>query len=210
VTDERRDHLLELAATVLLALAAIATAWASYQSATWRGKQAEAQSASIAARVESTRQASVANRQAQVDLALFTQWVDAYVRGESELVDFYRKRFRTEFTPAFDAWVAARPLENENAPLSPFAMPQYRLDASAEADRLEAKAADFSRAVETNIQRANDYVLAVVLFSISLFFAALSTRLRTFRLRATLLGMGYLLFVGTVIWLATQPVIISI
>jgi uncharacterized membrane protein YgdD (TMEM256/DUF423 family) len=64
--------------------------------------------------------------------------------------------------------------------------------------------------VETNIQRANDYVLAVVLFSISLFFAALSTRLRTFRLRATLLGMGYLLFVGTVIWLATQPVIISI
>jgi hypothetical protein len=109
VTDERRDHLLELAATVLLALAAIATAWASYQSATWRGKQAEAQSASIAARVESTRQASVANRQAQVDLALFTQWVDAYVRGESELVDFYRKRFRTEFEPAFGAWVATRP-----------------------------------------------------------------------------------------------------
>jgi hypothetical protein len=91
VTDERRDHLLELAATALLALAAIATAWASYQSATWRGKQAEAQSASIAARVESTRQASVANRQAQVDLSLFTQWIDAYAHGETELIDFYRK-----------------------------------------------------------------------------------------------------------------------
>jgi hypothetical protein len=29
-------------------------------------------------------------------------------------------------------------------------------------------------------------------------------------LRAALLGMGYLLFAGTVIWLATQPVILSI
>lgn len=210
VTDERRDHLLELAATVLLALAAIATAWASYQSATWRGKQAEAQSASIAARVESTRQASVANRQAQVDLALFTQWIDAYARRETRLSDFYRTRFRDEFEPAFEAWVATKPLQNANAPLSPFAMPQYRLAASDEADRLEAKAAEYSKQVVTNIERANDYVLAVVLFSISLFFAALSTRLRTFRLRAALLGMGYLLFAGTVIWLATQPVILSI
>ena len=67
---------------MLLALAAVATAWASYQSTRWNGKQAEAQSASIAARVESTRQASVANRQAQVDVALFTQWVDAYAHGE--------------------------------------------------------------------------------------------------------------------------------
>ena len=64
--------------------------------------------------------------------------------------------------------------------------------------------------METNIQRANDYVLAVVLFSISLFFAALSTRLRTFNLRAALLGLGYLFFAGTVIWLATQPVILPI
>ena len=82
---QRQDHRLELAATLLLALAAIATAWATYQSSVWRGKQAEAQSASIAARVESTRQAHVANRQAQVDVALFTQWVDAYAQNEGEL-----------------------------------------------------------------------------------------------------------------------------
>lgn len=207
---ERRDHVLDTTATVLLALAAIATAWATYQSTVWRGRQAEAQSASIAARVESTRQASVANRQAQVDLALFTQWIDAYAQSETELTDFYRKRFRDEFKPAFEAWLAQSPLQSASAPPSPFAMPQYRLSASAEAERLERTAADFSEAVERNIERANAYQLAVVLFAISLFFAALSTRLRTFRSRAILLGLGYVFFVGTVIWLATQPVIISI
>jgi hypothetical protein len=57
------DRTFELAATVLLAVAAVATAWAAYQSARWHGEQARAQSGSVAARVESTRAAGVANRQ---------------------------------------------------------------------------------------------------------------------------------------------------
>lgn len=208
--DDRRDHRLDLAATVLLALAAIATAWATYQSANWRGEQAIAQSASIATRVESTRQSNVANRQAQIDLALFTQWIDAYANRETELTDFYRKRFREEFEPAFEAWVATRPLQNPDAPLSPFAMPQYTLAATAEAERLEEEAAAYAQDVRRFNQRADNYLLAVVLFATSLFFAALSTRMHTFGSRATLLGMGYVLFAGTAIWLATQPVSLSI
>jgi hypothetical protein len=211
VTDQAtRDHRVELAATLLLALAAIATAWASYQSSRWHGKQAEAQSASIATRVESTRVGSVANRQVQVDLALFTQWIDAYAKNEAELADFYRRRFRTEFVPAFDAWVATHPRRNPRAPLSPFAMPQYKLAASVEADRLEQQAADFSQQVKVNIQRADNYLLAVVLFASSLFFAALSTRLRSRGSRMTLLGLGWLLFLGTVAWLASQPISVAV
>ena len=91
----------ELAATILLATAAVATAWSAYQAARWRGEQAKARGRSIAARVESTRAANVANRQGQIDVALFTQWVDAYARHETELERFYRKRFRPEFQPAF-------------------------------------------------------------------------------------------------------------
>jgi hypothetical protein len=210
VTDvERTDHRLEIAATLLLALAAIATAWATYQSAVWRGKQSEAQSASIAARVESTREAGVANRQAQVDLALFTQWIDAYAQHRTELTDFYRRRFRDEFVPAFSAWVATKPLENPNAPLSPFAMSQYKLAASTKADALEEQAAEFSRTVARNVDRSDSYMLAVVLFAISLFFAALSTRMPSRDIRVVLLAFGYVLFVGTTVWLATQPVNVS-
>jgi hypothetical protein len=200
----------ELAATVLLAIAAVATAWAAYQSARWHGEQAKAQSASIAARVESARSAGVANRQVQIDVALFTQWVDAFALDETELAAFYRKRFRPEFEPAFEAWVATRPRTNPDAPLSPFAMPQYKLAATATADQLEARAAAFSARVGLYIQRADNYSLAVVLFAAALFFAGISTRLRQARPRAVILGLGYALFLGAVIWIATFPVSLSV
>jgi hypothetical protein len=208
--EGRFDRHFEFAATVLLAMAAVATAWASYQSARWHGEQARAQSASIAARVESTRAANVANRQGQIDVALFTQWVDAYARDETELAGFYRKRFRPEFEPAFGAWVATRPRRNPSAPLSPFAMPQYKLAAIAAADRLEVKAAASSQRAGGFIQRADDYSLAVVLFASSLFFAGISTRLRSFTTQMVILGLGYALFLGSVIWIATFPVSLSV
>ena len=211
MTDPTRtDHRLELAATLLLALAAVATAWASYQSARWHGQQAKAQSASIAARVESAKAAGVASRQAQIDVALFTQWVDAYARDESELAGFYRKRFREEFQPAFAAWIATRPRRNPDAPLSPFAMPEYRLAATTQADALEARAAAFSTRVGTYIQRADNYVLAVVLFAAALFFAGISTRLHSRGPRTAILGLGYVLFLGTVVWLTTFPVDVGV
>jgi hypothetical protein len=205
--EERR---LDFAATVLLAVAAVATAWAAYQSARWHGQQAEAQSASIAARVESTRTANVANRQAQIDVALFTQWVDAYARDETQLAGFYRQRFRAEFRPAFQAWVATKPRTNRTAPLSPFAMPQYKLAATGQADRLEAQAAASSRKVGRFVQRADNYSLAVVLFAASLFFAGISTRLRSPTTRVAILGLGYALFLGSLIWIATFPVSLSV
>jgi hypothetical protein len=206
----RADHRLELAATVLLAMAAVATAWSSYQSSRWHGQQAKAQSASIAARVESTRADGVANRQVQIDVALFTQWVDAYARDESELADFYRRRFREEFTPAFDAWIASKPLRNPDAPLSPFVLPEYKLAATADAATLEARAAAASQNVGKYIQRADNYVLAVVLFAASLFFAGISTRLHARGMRAAILGLGYFFFLGTVVWLATFPIDVGV
>jgi hypothetical protein len=208
--SSRFDRRFELAATVLLAMAAVATAWAAYQSARWHSEQAKGQSASIAARVESTRAADVANRQAQIDVALFTQWVDAYAREEAELAGFYRKRFRPEFRPAFEGWVATRPRTNPGAPLSPFAMPQYKLAATAKADGLEAQAAASSEEVGRFIQRADNYSLAVVLFAASLFFAGISTRLRSPTTRTLVLGLGYALFLGCVIWIATFPVSLSV
>ena len=200
----------EVIATVLLAAAAVGTAWATYQAAHWRSEQAAAGNRSTAARVQANRVAALANRQVQVQVETFIQWVNARQTGDTELATFYRQRFRPEFMPAFDAWLATDPLTNPSAPGTPFAMPQYHLAANAQADRLEAKAAAASKDVARYIQRADDYTLAVVLFAVSLFFAALSTRLHTLRLRAALLAMGYLLCAVTIVWLATQPVNVPI
>ena len=127
-----------------------------------------------------------------------------------ELAAFYRKRFRPEFVPAFDAWVATRPRKNPDAPLSPFAMLEYKLAATTMADGLEAKAAAASVRAGADIQRADNYSLAVVLFAASLFFAGVSTRLHGRTPRSIVLGLGYTMFLASPIWIATFPVSLSV
>jgi hypothetical protein len=195
---------------VVLALAAVATAWSGYQASRWNGEQAEAFARANASRVESTRASDRANAQVEIDVATFSQWVDAYARNQTELADFYMRRFRPEFRPAVRAWIAAKPLHNPSAPLTPFAMPEYRLAANAEAERLKAVAAVAAAEAGTDIQRATNYVLGVVLFSAALFFGGISTRLGSPRARAVVLGIGCAVLVGAVAWIATFPVSVSI
>jgi hypothetical protein len=203
---ETRRHPVELLATVLLAVAAVATAWSTYQSAQWRGEQAADNSKASAARIESSAASTRAGQLTQIDIATFIQWVDAYVAGNTDLADFYRQRFRDEFQPAFEAWIATNPRTNPNAPASPFEMPQYRVAQAEQAKRLNATAGVRSDAASTANERSDTYMLAVVLFATSLFFAAMSTKLHSLRHQQILLGLGGLIFLGAATFVATSPV----
>lgn len=197
---------LELTAAVLLAVATIATAWSAYQARQWTGRQASETSRATATRIAANRAAALANRQVQIDLATFIQWVDARQERRTGLDRFYRARFRDEFKPAFASWLATKPFDSRSAPATPFVMPQYRLEASNEADRLEAAAAvDSERAKDAN-ERAGSYMLAVVLFATSLFFTGISTKLETAGVRHAMLGLGCVVLLGGLVWVATFPV----
>src|SRR6188474_516921 len=102
----------ELVATVLLSVAAVATAWSGYQATRWNGEQTKASSRTNAIRIEAARAQGLAEAQKEVDVATFIQWVDAYAHRETELTRFYARRFRVEFEPAFAAWLATKPLTN--------------------------------------------------------------------------------------------------
>ena len=199
-----------LVATILLAAATVATAWSGYQASRWGGEATKATMKGNAARIESTRASSLANAQAQVDVAVFTQWVDAYARGETRLRDFYFERFRAEFKPAVVAWIATKPIKNANAPLTPFAMPQYRSAARDDAARLEAQADAWAATAQRNVQRSTNYVLGVVLFASALFFAGMSTKLPSRRLGVAMLTIGILVFVTTLVWIAVSPISVSV
>ncbi len=201
---------IEVISTVLLAVAAVATAWSGYQATRWNGEQAKASSRTNAIRIEAARAQGLAESQTQIDVATFIQWVDAYALKRTVLTDFYFKRFRAEFKPAVNAWLATKPLTNPKAPLTPFAMPEYELAAATEARQLDAAAEVSAAEVRRNIQRASNYILGVVLFSVSLFFAGMSTKLSRPRLQAVTLALGCIVFLATVIWIATSPVTIEI
>jgi hypothetical protein len=200
---ERR---LEVVSAVLLALATVATAWAAYQSREWTGEQSQGYSQGTAARIAANRAAAAADRQVQIDVATFVQWIDARAQHRPALAGFYRARFRPEFEPAFTSWLATRPFSTPGAPATPFELPQYRLAESAEADRLEATAAAASDRAKDANEHADNYMLAVVLFASALFFAGISSKFTGLGVRAAILGIGCVLALVTVIWVATLPV----
>jgi hypothetical protein len=201
---------LEWWATALLAVAAVATAWSSYQAARWNGEQAKAASQTNAIRVQAARAQGEAEALTEVDVATFIQWVDADAQGDDELADFYESRFRDEFQPAFAAWLATDPLDNPDAPPTPFAMDEYTLAAQDQAEELDAQEQVSAAKVRTDIQRATNYVLCVVLFAVALFFAGISTKLDGLRPRTVMVVLGWVSFTATVAWVATFPVSFSV
>jgi hypothetical protein len=205
---EARRQRVELLVTVLLAVAAVATAWSTYQSARWRGEQAAESSKATAAHIASSEASTRAGQLTQIDIATFIQWVDADVAGDGRLARFYRRRFRKEFRPAFAAWVATNPRTNPAAPLSPFAMRKYRVAEAVQAERLNTAAGVRADAAAEANQRSGNYVLALVLFAVALFFAGMATKLRSLRRQEVLMALGWVVFLGTAAWVATFPVTI--
>jgi hypothetical protein len=206
----QRDERLALLATLLLAFATVGTAWSSYQSSRWHGEQALAQSSATSTRLESTRASDLANREVQIDVAVFIQWVDAQATDETELADFYRARFSERLQPAFRTWIAQRPFTNPDAASDPFTLADYKVKALDQASELEQQASAASDEAREHIQRADNYVLAVVLFASALFFGGLSMRVRTERERIAILGLGWVLLLGTAVWIATFPVTVAV
>jgi hypothetical protein len=176
----------------------------------WNGEQAKAASRTNAIRIQAARAESLAEAETEIDVATFIQWVDARARDEPDLTAFYFARFREEFKPAVNAWISTRPFTNPDAPLTPFAMPSYRLAATIDAKRLDTEAEASAATVQRDIQRASNYVLGVVLFAVFLFFAGMSTKLTDPRLRLITVSVGCVVFLGTAVWIATSPVSLAV
>src|SRR5262249_35919723 len=105
-TTEARANRVQLLSTILLAVAAGTTAWCSYQASRWTAEYRAASGHTNAVRLEAARAQGLVEAEKQVDVATFTQWVDAYALQRRELADFYFRRFRNEFRPAVTAWFA--------------------------------------------------------------------------------------------------------
>jgi hypothetical protein len=227
VSDEKlvfgASDRVELVATILMALAAIFTAWAAFQSAKWSGEQATSFSQAGAARTESTRFDTRAGQQAGIDVAIFTSWLDAlnaelrtgeieplesaseYLPAPGTLSSFYFDRMRPEFKVALEAWLKLDPLQTEGAPASPFAMEEYVLATAVEAARLQDLADQHAADAAVANQTSDDYVLTVVAFALVLFFGGISSKLGEKRNRYLTIGAALFLFSGATWVLLALP-----
>jgi len=203
---DRWEPIAEVIATIILAFTTLATAWSGYQSARWGGVQASSYSQAGALRTESTRASTSAGQLVQVDISIFTNWLNAYAEGNQPLVDFYQERFRDEFKPAFDAWLATDPANNPDAPASPFAMEEYNIQKLVEAEELEKQAEEkFAEGSRAN-QTSDNYVLNTVILASVLFLIGIQSRLRSIPLRSVVLLIGFGILLFGIINIITYPV----
>jgi hypothetical protein len=187
---------MEIITVAILSLAALATAWSGYQASLWDGDQSSNYTMASSARTNAAQLRTAGNQYRLADLSMFENYVDATIDGDTALADFYVDRFRDEFRPAFEAWIALDPFENPAAAPSPFVMDEYRLGLDAEADALEATADDLFEAGEEANNISDIYTLTTLLFAAVLFFAAMAERFEYFRAQILLLsfaGIGLIL-----------------
>jgi hypothetical protein len=205
--DRPRDRWVELVAAVLLALATVMSAWSAYQATRWSGVQATAFSRAGALRSESVRASTSGGQSVNIDVETFLAWVAAVSAGDEREADFLRGRFRDEFKPAFETWLALDPdgPGGEIPRGTPFDLVNYQVADLVKADELERQAsASFDEAREAN-QTGDNFVLTAVLFASVLFFAGIGTKWRSFRLRVSSLALGGIMFVSATVLVFSLP-----
>ena len=193
---DRWEPLAEVIATLVLALATVVTAWSGYQAARWGGEQSSSYSQAGALRTESVRASNQAGQLIQIDIGLFTNWVNAFAAGDQQLTGFYENRFRDEFKPAFEAWIATEPVANPDAPSTPFEMPEYRVSAAEESSILEEQAAESFAKGEAANEIGDNYILNTVFLASVLFLGGIASRFKAMSARWVILlfSLGILVF----------------
>ena len=204
---DRWEPLAEVIATVILAVATLAVAWSGYQSARWGGEQSTKFSQAGALRTESTRASTKAGQVAQVDIGMFTNWINAFAEDNQELANFYQEHFRPELAVAFDAWLATDPINNPGAPKSPFNMPEYTVSHAQEADQLEQEASKTFEKGSTANQNSDDYILNTVFLASVLFLAGIQTRMKSVPMRMLIIILGLIILTYGLVNIATYPIL---
>jgi hypothetical protein len=204
-----RHDWIELAATVLLSLATVVAAWSAYQSTRWNGEQSMHATTAAARRIEATQQHALFTTHLQLDVIAWITYLEHRQEGDEKGASFLQDRFRAEFKPAFDEWIALVP-EGVIPPGTPFELQVYQPAAKLAAERLNAEADSLSALAADANQIGDNFVLVAVIMASVLFCAGVGTKVRGRGLRLFMLCVGILLFVGGTSFMLSLPQSFSI
>src|SRR4029450_9469393 len=118
-SSQSRFETIEIIEALILALVAVATAWSGYQAAKWAGNRAEDYAKASRLRVTAEGLATLAGQERIYDSDTFNSWLAAKLDGKKEAAEFFERRFRDEYRPAFAAWMSTDPFNNAQAPPGP-------------------------------------------------------------------------------------------
>jgi hypothetical protein len=217
MSDEtERTNIFELVASILLGVAAIFTALASFQAGLWDGKMIEgygkANKIATAAASEQSRAVVEMSKDTQVDLQAYNQILESQnnpaleEKTETLVTYLYSNQLSA---PAYKSFgFPPKPVDDPNVPDSEekiqsfnddiltkaqnhdlVADENYRQEMLAKSKELNDESEKiFKEGIEAN-ENGDKFELANVIFAISLFFSGISLVMKT-NIRWVLLGVG--------------------
>ena len=195
-------HWLEILAAALMAIAVVGSAFSAWQATRWGGEQSTLFAEASSLRAQSNQALTAAGQQISYDAIIFGQFAIEFVRDalDGELPPEARTLeellVRDEFRPALEAWLELDPLNNLDAPSTPFDLEEYRNANLEEGERLSQNAeSNLDEGKQAN-QNSDNFILAVVFFASVLFFGGIAPKFRTLYVRAMVLvlataGLGF-------------------
>ena len=203
-----RNRRLETVASIMLAAAGVASAWATYQSSLWGGIQASSYATGSARVTEAARLELQAGQKAGMDTALYMAWLSAAAADDRELMTFYERRFAPGFRKVFAEWRAQYPEDLRGQVRQGPAVPLPRAEhpEALEASRLRQDASNlFSKADKANAT-GDRYVASTVILALILFLLGISTVARSERQRRLMVILAGGLGVAVLVFLLRLPV----
>ena len=175
-SSQSRFETIEIIEAVILALVAVATAWSGYQAARWAGMRAENYAEAGRLRVTAEGLATLAGQERIYDSDTFNSWLAAKLDGKAQASEFFERRFRNEYRPAFTAWLSTDPFNNAQAPPGPIFMPQYHNAKHEQFLGLNKQAADVADQGTKSGETGDQYVRITVLLATVLLITAIGQR----------------------------------
>jgi hypothetical protein len=206
-SQQRYSRWFQVVTAIMLGVVAIATAWSGYQATRWAGQQSTLYAQASALRVESTRDSTLAGQLRLYDVILVNSWINAYTQGNTKLANTYERRFRSEFLPTFEAWLALDPFNHPNAPPGLLFMPQYKISLDEKANQLDTQSAETFDKGQAAKEQGDAYILNTVFLAVVLFLTAIAENFKWNMVRAMILVVAFGMLLFGIYHLITFPII---
>jgi hypothetical protein len=202
--ESRNEPIFEFTTAFILAVAGLASAWASFQGGLWDKLESEKYASANAYLTESSQLMIRSGQEQSVTAALFLQWLDAKSDRQEKRASIIENHMPPWFAGEFAAWRAQLPEDlaaiAPNAPLPRFYGP------SLEKAVARRTASDTARAEAESAGRSGDtYDIANVVLAMGLFLAGITSVLRSRRGRHVVMGLAAALTMAAVVSMFLAP-----
>lgn len=205
-TVEPKRPWFDPACAILMAVASLATAWCSYQNSRWSGLSSDLGTHADKLERQTAAQHLEAGQVQDEQMQLWMEAMDATIDGDEKLARFYTQRFTDELKPAFEKWMALKPLENPAAPPNPFVDALYTPRFEKEIREARAEAARNEAESNTAGHYSSSYLSNTVILAMVVFFAGTAGKFDQRRVRWSSLAFALALFAFVAIRLCMHPV----